>query len=129
MSTITYRALDSNNDPIWGQGLSNLLSDTDAVGQLILTRLRLFEGEWWADQLDGLPLWQSILGVTANVKHITLLIQQRILSTPYVTGISQVNAVYTSSSRLYSFSAVVTTQFGTQVTITYPTPPNQGLPS
>lgn len=125
---IVYRALDTNGDPIWGQGQYNLLSNTDAVAQLILTRLRLFEGEWWANTLEGLPLWQSILAVTANVEDIVLLIRNRVLGTPYVVDMINVEAGFNSSTRAFSFSAVALTQFGTNVQITFPTPPSQGLP-
>jgi|SRR5882724_2585466 len=111
MSQITYRQLGPNNDPIW----TSYLTDLDAVGQAILTRLRLFEGEWWADKSDGLPLWQQILGVSganSRQQQISLLIQQRILGTPFVTSLSNVQVSYDGNARSFSFYAVVQTQFG-----------------
>jgi hypothetical protein len=129
MSTpvIVYRQLVSG-EPAWGQGQDNLISNTDAVAQLIQTRLLLFENEWWANLSDGLPLWQSILGQTANVNAITLLINQRILSTPFVNGIESLTVGYDSANRAFSYTAAVTTQFGVVTVTNIPTVPSQEVP-
>lgn len=120
MSTpvIAYRQLGPNADPIWGQGASNFLSGTKAVTQAVLTRLRLLEGEWWADITDGTPVWQKILAVGgANVRQqqISLLLQQRILNTPFVTGIKNIQVQYDPGSRIFGFYAEVNTQFGIMI--------------
>lgn len=129
MSLILYRRLDSDYEPAFGSGKAGFLSDIDAVAQAIGTRLRLFQGEWWEDQNDGLPLWQKILGRPTghNQDAVNLLIQQRILGTPYVVGVSNVQSSYDASTRAFKFYCVVQTQFG-QVTVSnYPTPPPQGV--
>lgn len=113
--TVTYRQLDANNDPIWGQGAANYAGDTDAVALMIRTRLLLFEGEWFANLQEGLPLWQRMLGVGSGQKQqaqISLLIQARILTTPYVTGLSNVAFAFNPNTRSYQFSCSVQTQFG-----------------
>lgn len=114
MATITVRALSPTGDPLQGNGQNCFISDLAAVTQIIGTRLRLFEGEFWLNLLDGLPLFQSILGSSAsqrNLQVILNLISQRILGTPFVTGISSVNASY--QNRSFTYSAQVETQFGT----------------
>lgn len=127
--TITYRQLGPNNDPIW----PNFFSDIYAVAQAIQTRLLLFEGEWWESLTEGTPMWQSILGHggQGNVAAISLLLQQRILGTPYVTGLTSVAATFNSSTRQFQFAASVQTQFGpVQVTSTPQVPPlTLALPS
>lgn len=113
--TVTYRQLDANGDPIWGQGAANYLGDTDAVALMIRTRLLLFEGEWFANLQEGLPLWQKMLGVGTGRKQqaqISLIIQARILATPYVTGLSNVVFAFNPNTRGYQFSCAVQTQFG-----------------
>jgi len=113
MATITVRALDSNGDPLQGNGQNNFLSDIYAVAQIVLTRLRLFQGEWWLNLNDGLPLFQSILGSSGsarNIEVITNLISSRISGTPYVTGISSFVVTYTNRQLIYS--GVIQTQFG-----------------
>jgi hypothetical protein len=130
-STITYRQLGANNDPLWGNGQLNYLSDLAAVAQAVLTRLQLFEGEWWAATNDGLPLWQSILGQGAspvNQQQISLLITARILATPYVISVGAVQPSYSSTARAFAYSAVVQTQFGQLQVTNIPQPPSGALP-
>ncbi len=118
MATITVRALGTNNDPLQGSGQNNFLSDLDAMVQIIRTRLLLFEGEWFLNMLDGLPLFQSILGSSGgqtNLQLVMNIIAQRISQTPYVTSIGSVTATF--QNRTFAFSAQVETQFGT-VTVT-----------
>ena len=130
MATITYRQL-INNEPQWGQGQANFLSDRDAVAQAVITRLKLFEGEWWADLQDGTPYWQNILGSSgsdSNVKVITQLLIDRIRNTPYVIGTDNVQSSFDAASRTYKFSCTVNTQFGAIAVSNIPTPPPQTLP-
>lgn len=120
----SVRALDANGEPLWGNGQGNFLYDLDAVAQTIMTRLKSFQGEWWADLTDGLPLFQSILGSNNGKKTnvISLLIQENILGfqpAGLVTGVFNVSSTYNASARAYSFSCGVNTIFGAlQVTFT-----------
>jgi len=129
MSTqIACFPLDANNDPILGTGPLNVQTNLDAVATIIGTRLRLFEGEWWADQSDGLPLWQQILGVGQGARQqqqVAALIQARILGTPFVVSLS--NVAFSFVPRLYQFSCSVQTQFGTVSVTSTPTPPSGGI--
>lgn len=115
MATIIYRRLDLNYEPMFGQGKANFAVDVEAVAQAIQTRLLLFQGEWWESTLEGLPLFQKILGQPGNTQQlekITLLIQQRILGTPFVVGINRIQTSFNSSTRRFVFYAEVNTQFG-----------------
>lgn len=114
--TISVRQLDQNHDPIYGNGLQDFLHDLYAVAQLIDTSLLLLQGEWWEDLSIGLPLFQQIIGVagvSSNPQLAALLIQQTIMSVPYVTGLGAVNVGYDSASRTFNYACVVYTQFGT----------------
>ena len=112
MSLIRYRRLDSNNDSERGQGRANFATDLEAVCQAILTRLRLFEGEWFENILEGLPLWTEILGSSGNNKEvIDRLIQERIAGTKFVLSVGNVQS--SLISRAYSFTCLVNTYFGT----------------
>lgn len=109
--TITYLLLDADNDPIFDP--SSQLVDAAAVSQAILTRLRLWLGEWWENLNLGLPVTQKILGQLATsqgVAAMNLLIQQQIEGVPYVTAVLDVSSIF-SNGRL-GFSAKVQTQFG-----------------
>ncbi len=111
---MSYRRLDSNGDYIFGGGRSMYLRGADAVAQAIRTRLLLLKNEWWEDQLDGLPLWQQILGQNNGGKKniVDGLIQARIMDWPPVLSISSVSSTYDPDTRAYSFSAVADTVFG-----------------
>lgn len=128
---LLVRGLDANGDVLWGQGRANFLTDVNALGQLLVTRLTLFLGEWYLNLADGLPLWQSILGVpgAANTQAVSLVIQARILATPFVLGLSSIQCTFNHSTRALSFFAMVVTQFGqVSLAINMPVPPSGALP-
>jgi hypothetical protein len=130
MPSIAVRAVDAHGEPQFGQGVANFIYDLSAVGQLIVERLLLFQGEWWENLLEGLPLWQQILGVSFGPQQqaaASLAIQQRINTTAFVTGISNVSYAFTPATRFYEWSCTVNTQFG-QLTISnnMPTPNSTG---
>lgn len=116
MATISVRRLDANYEPVYGQGQLAFLTDLDAVAQIILTTVRLLEGEWWEDVTQGTPLFQTILGTTAGQKALqasSAALQARIESVPFVTSLSNVSASFSKTDRTFSFSCLVQTQFGT----------------
>jgi hypothetical protein len=112
---ISVRALDSNHDPIYGNGQNNFLNDIQAVAQIVQTSLLLFQGEWWEDLNEGLPLFQQILGTNNGKKTdaISLLIQNVILTCcpPFITGVKDIVTVY-RTNRNFTFACVVETVFG-----------------
>jgi len=114
MTSVSIRRLDSNWDPVHGHGKLDFITGTDAVAQIIAQRLKLFTYEWWADQLDGIPMFQSILGTTNSKALLAVerIITSRILSTTYVTGVASVSSSFNAETRAYSFSCTATTLFG-----------------
>lgn len=117
---ITTRSLNPTTwDAQWGQGQNNFLSDRAAVAQMILMRLKLLRGEWFENGNLGVPYFQQLLGQsgsgTVYINQSALVIQQTILQTPYVTGISNISLTYQAATRAFSFSCSVQTQFGTIV--------------
>lgn len=125
MATITVRNLGPNGDPLYGQGQANFISDIAAVAQILKTRLLLFQGEWWADLTDGTPWFQSILGSAPNLAQINLLLTQRILGTPFVTGILSLTSSF--NAQTFSFSATVQTAFGAVTVSNQPTIVPRGI--
>lgn len=107
-----YRQLDANGDYQVGQFFVNTPA---AVGQAVLTRLRLWQGEWFLDTTDGTPWLQDILGHNTNYD---LEIQKRILDTPGVTEIVSYSS-NVDSARGLSVVATLNTQYG-QVTVQLP---------
>ncbi|HBJ2623545.1 TPA: hypothetical protein LA827_003348 [Clostridium botulinum] len=108
-----YRILDVNGDYQFGKGQQNFTYGTYAVAQAIKTRLKLLKGEWWENTSEGLPLYQSILGVNGtndNLYIIDSLIKNRIINTKNVISIDNFKSSF--DNRNYSFSCVVNSKFG-----------------
>ena len=113
MSTpsISYLALDADNDPVFDPAY--VLTGTQAVAQNILTRLRLWYGEWWENRQLGLPALQSILAQGASSQAQTtmaLAIQTQIQQTPYVTSVLDIQIQFKDGN--FAFACKVQTAFG-----------------
>lgn len=114
--TITYLLLDSQYDPVFDPTVA--LVDAQAVRQAILTRLRLFLGEWWANINLGLPVFQSMLGKLGSTRvqaAISLAIQRQIEGVPYVSSVTNIQTNFANGR--FTFSATAQTAFG-PVTVT-----------
>lgn len=113
-----YRRLDNNGDYSFGRSKQDFISGSDAVAQAIKTRLLLLTSEWWEDQADGTPLFQSIIGTTGteeNLESVDLIIKERIINTENVDEITDYSSTY--ENRNFSVSCTVNTTFGTETTV------------
>lgn len=110
-----YRQLDANGDMTFGHGLANFLANSPAtVAQAVMTRLRLYSGEWFLDTQDGTPWRTKVLGVrTAGTRDVVL--RARILGTPGVTAITSFTATVDPVSRRYTVQAGIDTVYGSAV--------------
>ncbi|MBU1067774.1 hypothetical protein KKE60_08310 [Patescibacteria group bacterium] len=116
MSTIRVRRLDENWDPVYGSGVDDYIFDQEAVIQIIESRLRLWQGEWWENLKEGVPMFQRILGKLGTSKAVVdRLIQTNILGSPHVIGIVKFVSEFNSTSRGYECEATVNTEFGTLI--------------
>lgn len=108
-----YRKLDEHGDYILGSR-SHFLTDREAVGQAIKTRLLLLLGEWWEAPEDGLPLFEQILTTfhDESASDIDLIISERILGTKGVTGITEFSSSFHVADRQYTAFCKVDTEYG-----------------
>lgn len=108
-----YRRLGPNNEPFMGRGRQDFISGAEAVGQAVVTRLRLFRGEWWENMYEGIPMWQSMLGVVGTKKDaIDRIIQDTILATEGVRRITALNSIFDRQTREYKFYCAIETIYG-----------------
>jgi hypothetical protein len=116
-----YRQLDYNlanpqavgGDMTFGKGGANFLIDNPtAVAQAILTRLCLWQGEWFLNLQEGTPWMQQVLGHPYGGQVPDSAIRQRITTTPYVTSIANYVSTFDRTSRFFSVSCEVYTSFG-----------------
>jgi hypothetical protein len=105
-----YRQLTTSGDYVAAQPF--LIDTPQTVAQAILTRLKLWQGEWFLDITDGTPYLQSILGKPYALNP-DVYIKQRILTTPEVTSILSYTSNFDGGTRAYTFSATVATAYGT----------------
>lgn len=110
-----YRKLDENGDYVFGLNEQGFYSDTEAVAQAILTKIKLLSGEWWEDVNEGTPMFQQVLGakMTENSKNaIDLILRDRILSVPNVETITAFQSKIDARTRKYVMECNVSTSFG-----------------
>lgn len=107
-----YRKLSSNGDYVFGSGKNDfLVNSPETVAQAILSRLKLWLGEWFADTSDGTGWNQSIVGKhSKNLYELTL--RQRVLETPGVSNIVDFQSSLDAETRHLTVSMTVNTIFG-----------------
>ena len=109
-----YRSLDENGDYVLGRR-DHFLSGREAVAQAIKTRILLLLGEWWENVEDGLPLFEKILATfqgNEGLVGVDLTLSERIVGTQGVLRILQFDSSLNPSTRVYSASCVVDTEYG-----------------
>ena len=120
-----YRALSSTGDMTFGQGSANFLVNSPAaVAQAVLTKLRLWTGEWFLDTTEGTPWDTQVLG-KGTTSLYDLVIQNRIRATPGVIGISGYSSGLNIASRQLTF---LITELVTAYGSTSVNPPNSTVP-
>lgn len=107
-----YRKLDSAGDYTLGSGADFLKNSPEAVAQAVLTRLKLWKGEWFFDTADGTPYMQDVLGKRYQRKNPDSVIKSRILGTPGVTEITSYSSTFNGDTRAFSVTATINTAYG-----------------
>lgn len=106
------RKLSSSGGLIFGQGLANFyINSADGVGQEVVTRLKLIQGEWYLDTSQGVPWLTQILGYSQQAVR-DLLIKNTILTTPNVNTLDYFNSVTNKTIRTYNVTANINTVYG-----------------
>lgn len=107
------RKLDSTGDMIFGRSNEYYIDTPEAVAQNVMTRLKLWRGQWFLDNTEGMPWLQEVLG---KKPAADVAIRMHILDTYGVTSIDEFETIVDPDSRLLSVSATISTIYG-QTTI------------
>src|SRR5574344_2499530 len=107
---MTVRKLDENGD-IVTSGVQ-FITERDEIAQTVKTRLHLFLGEYFRDTTDGTPWFESILGKGSALSNKDAILRNRIVRTPGVIRLTSFSTDYDLTTRRYSVSAGILTQYG-----------------
>lgn len=107
-----YRKMDADGDMVFGGGQAAFYRDVpEAVAQAAVTRLMLFEGEWFRDTRDGTRWRTEVLGKgTAATRDP--MIRARVLGTTGVTGIASYSSTLNRDTRGFSVNLTIDTVYG-----------------
>lgn len=107
-----YRKLDDDGDYSFGQGQNNFHINTpEGVAQAVMTRLKFWVGEWFADTSDGTGWTTDVLGKFTD--HLfELMIRQRILSTQGILRVDSFDSQFDGETRKLSIQSTITTIYG-----------------
>ena len=104
------RGLDESGDIITRGRV--FIDGSQAVAQTVVTRLRLFLGEYHLDIRDGTPWFQSILGKYDNMNVVESLIRKRISETEGVVRIRSFSTNLDFDERVLTVTCSIETKFG-----------------
>lgn len=107
-----YRKLDAAGDYVLGSGSDFLIDTPEAVGQAVLTRLKLWRGEWFINIEDGTEWETEVLGKRFQNTNPDASIQGRILGTQGVLEISDYSSTFDGNARQLKVIATITTIYG-----------------
>jgi hypothetical protein len=103
------RGLDSQGDFLFGKGLNDYKVETDAISQILKTRLQMFLGDCFFAIDQGID-WFGILG-TKRQTELKLAIASTILNTPEVTKVVEVSTTL-GENRILGVQYKVETIYG-----------------
>lgn len=104
------RKLSANGDYVLGHGITDFLQNTaETVAQSVMTRLALWQGQWFIDTDEGTPWLQGILGKGDFAES---LIKERILTTQGVLSISEFESILNPDTRSMTITVTIETEYG-----------------
>lgn len=112
------RKLDENGD-IVTRG-SQWKYDKEAIAQNISTRLKLFLGEYFRDNTDGVPWFtkedgsEGILGKGYSLAQVEAILRNRIMRTDGVLKLLSFKIDFDETTRKISIRSFVLTTYGTE---------------
>lgn len=107
-----YRKLSSDGDYTLGGRQAFLVNSPETVAQAVLTRLRLWRGEWFIDVRDGTPYLQQILGKRQLGRNPDAAIKERILGTEGVRELLAYESTFDGDTRRLAVTATLSTIYG-----------------
>lgn len=97
---------------VFGAGRIDFLRDSpEAVAQAVMTRLKLWSGEWFLDTEEGTPYQVGALGKNTSAS-IDPMIRDRVIETQGVTGIVAYDRTFDPDERKNYVNLTINTLYG-----------------
>jgi hypothetical protein len=107
-----YRKLSSTGDYVFGNGNMDFYTNSpEAVGQSVVTRLKLWVNEWFLNVEEGTLWLQGVIGKQQQSTVDTIL-RSRILETQGVTDITSYDSIIDPDTRKLSLNVTIDTLYG-----------------
>lgn len=120
------------NETTWDVEVVNgdlaLLDKSDAIRQHVRQRLWIFQGEFFLDQTEGVPYYQSILKKAPNLLVVDAILKDRVINTPGIIQLDEFELDYDASLRKLRTTAFKATALDGPVDFgSIPLNPNGGV--
>lgn len=89
-----------------------IASGADQLEQNLKIRLMFFKNEWFLDTDSGVPYYENILVKNPNIGNIESIYKAIIMDTPGVQEILEFKSEFDNTTREYSISFKVRTDYG-----------------
>ena len=90
--------LDKNDDWQFGRGKSTYIKDSEAIAQNVVTRIREFKNDWYANTQKGID-WISLLGERNTKKQIENEVRRVVLQTQGVASLDSLTISVDAKTR------------------------------
>ena len=90
--------LDALGDWQFGRSKSTYIQDSEAIAQNVVTRLKEFKGDWYANTAKGID-WISLLGARNTRKQIENEVRRVVLQTQGVASLDQLEITVNVQTR------------------------------
>ncbi len=110
---MVVRKIDPDTGDIVTSG-NQFIKEREEIAQTVMTRVRLFLGEYFRDITDGTPWFQDILGKHDSLSKIDTVLKRRINQTKGVIQVLVFESDYNIDEREYSIKAELLTEYGRQ---------------
>lgn len=79
-------------------------TESESLKQRLIIKLLTFQEEWFLDQTEGIPYYQSILGKNRSKESIDTIFKTAILDTPDVVSLLSFQSSIDNLTRIYTMS-------------------------
>lgn len=115
--SIPTEARDLKIDAITGdmvltEGDFEWVTGIDAIEQDIRTAFLMFLGEWFLNEVDGIPYHQSILGTKTSMPVVREIFRRQLLLIPGVLDVLEITATFNNQTRKVTVRWRVSTDLG-----------------